>query len=302
MKLDNTALALCFFAAYLASRPTIKRYTTVRCYLCHLRSLWREAGCPGKLMHSPLLNRIMRGIRRALPAPPDAREAFIPPSIIPPAYYIDPPSLRLLLFKAAVVLGFHAMLRYGAFCQFCPEALTVVYHTGRERAWVSFSSKPNLSDKEILGVVFTFAPKFTLSNGLGCAYFCHICDTNPKLAIHCPLCVLDKLVVRGFLRASKRCLFDPLIFTPAALTSYLGHLAGKTDGHPGNPFRSHSLRIGGHTFYTIHNMNLDLRDYLARRAVTRSSLRYFRASPAANLLALRAFYKSLPAKQLSSSE
>ena len=194
------------------------------------------------------------------------------------------------------------MLRYGAFCQFCPEALAIVYYTGRERAWTSFTSVPNLNAKDVLGVVYTFTPKYTLSNGLGCAYFCHICDIKPKLAIHCPLCVLDKLIDRGFLRASKCCLFDPLIFTPAALTSYLGHLAGKTAGQPPNPFRSHSLRIGGHTFYTIHNMNLDLRDYLARRAVTRSSLRYFRASPAANLLAVRSFYKSLPNKQIPSTK
>ena len=299
---DPTSLALCFFAAYLATRPKIKRYTTVRCYLCHLRSLWWEAGCPEKLMHSPLLNRIMRGIRRALPTPPDAREAFIPPCIIPPRHYIDPPSLRLLLFKAAVVMGFHAMLRFGAFCQFYPEALAIVYRTGRERAWTSFASVPDISCEKVLGVIFTFTPKFTLSNGLGCAYFCHICDVCPRLAIHCPLCVLAMLTLRGFLRAPNRCLFDPLIFTPASLTSYLGLLAGKPGSPPSNPFRSHSLRIGGHTFYTIQGMNLDLRDYLARRAVTRSSLRYFRASPAANLLAIRTFYKSLPDKSIPSAK
>ena len=76
---------------------------------------------------------------------------------------------------------------------------------------------------------------------------------------------------------------------------------GKTDGQPSNPFRSHSLRIGDHTVYTIPNMNLDLKDYFARRAGTGSSIR-FPASPAALLLAVRAFYKSLPATQIPSSK
>ena len=76
-----TELALCFFAGYLAALPSIKRHTTVRSYVCHVKALWRDAGCDNTHLHSPLLRVIMRGIRRALPAPPDAREAFI----LPPA-------------------------------------------------------------------------------------------------------------------------------------------------------------------------------------------------------------------------
>ena len=45
-------------------------------------------------------------------------------------------------------------------------------------------------------------------------------------------------------------------------------------------------------------MDPSLRDHLARRAITRFSLRYFRASPASNLHAPRAFYKHLPAPNL----
>ena len=229
-----------------------------------------------------------------LPAPPDAREAFIPPSFVLPPYYIHPPSTRLLLFKAAVVLGFHAMLRYGAFCQFTSEALSLVLKTGRERAYSSYyPESPSLKPEEVLGVLFTFTPKFTLSNGLGTAFFCHICDIAPRLATHCPVCIIARLQRAGLLKVPNRCPFDPLIFTPAALTSFLGHLAGKPGQPPNNPFKPHSLRIGGHTYYTVHNMNPDLRDYLARRAITRSSLRYFRASPASNLHAIRLFYRKV---------
>ena len=67
---DVLTFSLCFFVAYLASRPTIRRYTTVRGYVCHVKALWRDAGCPEKRLHSPLLRAVMRGVRRALPAHP----------------------------------------------------------------------------------------------------------------------------------------------------------------------------------------------------------------------------------------
>ena len=290
-----TSLSLCFFAAYLASRPSIKRYTTVRSYICHVKALWRDAGCPEKRLHSPLLRRVMRGIRRALPAPPDAREAFIPLTLSMPDYYRRPPSSRWLLFKAAVALGFHAMLRFGAFSQLTPKSLTLVFKCGRELPLTSINqAAPNLDPKRLLGILFTFIPKYTLRNGLGTAFFCHICDISPGLAPHCPVCILASLITGGLMRSPSHAILDPLVFSPGALTSYLGHLAGKPGPAPNNPYKPHSLRIGGHTFYTIHGMDPDLRDHLARRAISRCTLRYFRASPASNLHALRAFYKRVP--------
>ena len=292
---NPTSLSLCFFAAYLASRPSIKRYTTVRSYVCHVKALWRDAGCPEKRLHSSLLRRVMRGIRRALPAPPDAREAFIPLTLSMPDYYLRPPSSRWLLFKAVVALGFHAMLRFGAFSQLTPKSLTLVFKCGRELPLTRINqAAPPLDPKRLLGILFTFTPKYTLRNGLGTAFFCHICDVSPPLAPHCPVCSLSSLVSGGHLRSPNRPIFDPLIFSPGALTSYLGHLAGTPGLSPNNPYKPNSLRIGGHTFYTIHGMDPDLRDHLARRAITRCSLRYFRASPASNLHALRAFYKRVP--------
>ena len=89
---DPVTLALCFFAAYLASRPSIRRYNTVRSYICHVKALWRDAGCPKNLLNSPLLSAVLRGVRRALPAPPDPRSAFILPLYQPPSFYANPPS------------------------------------------------------------------------------------------------------------------------------------------------------------------------------------------------------------------
>ena len=70
---DAVSLALCFFAAYLASRPTIRRYTTVRSYVCHVKALWRDAGCAENSLHSPLLTMLLRGVR-----PTPARRSSYP--------------------------------------------------------------------------------------------------------------------------------------------------------------------------------------------------------------------------------
>ena len=73
------------------------------------------------------------------------------------------------------------MLRYGAFCQFSPNALTLVFKTGRELAFCSCrTDEQNLGPKAVLEVLFTFVPKYTLSNGLRTAFFSHICDIAPQ--------------------------------------------------------------------------------------------------------------------------
>ena len=261
-----------------------------------MKALWRDAGCAEELLHSPLLRAVMRGIRRALPSPPDPREAFVLPIYEPPNYYQKPPSKKALIFKAATILGFHAMLRFGAFCQFNANALYLVLTNGRELrlANTPIRTLPNLRSS-LLGIVYRFEPKYTSVHSWGTAYFCHICVVAPPLKVHCPACVIIKLWRRGHLRAPFRPVFNPTFFSPSALSSYLGHIAGKPGRRPQNKFKPHSLRIGGHTFYTVHGMSPDLRDYLARRAISRCSLRYYRASPAANLYALRTFYKSVPA-------
>ena len=84
-------LALAYFAAHVALTPSITRGTTVASYLSHVRTLWRNAGCPEHLLDSVFVGRVMKGIRRALPAAPDSRHAFLlldcrpPPSVHRPS-------------------------------------------------------------------------------------------------------------------------------------------------------------------------------------------------------------------------
>ena len=85
-----------------------------------------------KSLQSPFHRPVMRVIRRALPSPPKPREAFILPNYKHPSYYHNPQSKRALVFKAATVLGYHAMLRFGAFCQFNAQSLCLELTNGHE--------------------------------------------------------------------------------------------------------------------------------------------------------------------------
>ena len=193
------------------------------------------------------------------------------------------------------------MLRFGAFCQLTPNRLTAIFRNGGELP-ISHVPIDLLESTEhlLVGFMFSFSPKYTSSDGrVTTAFFCHICDVAPKLAYHCPACVLLRLWRRGLLLFPTRPVFDPKIFSPSALASYMQLFSSRPRGQSPDGFKPHSLRIGGHTFYTMHGMSADLRDFLARRVVSRCSLRYYRASPIGNIQALRDFYASV--KQLPSA-
>ena len=57
--------------------------------------------------------------------------------------------------------------------------------------------------------------------------------------------------------------------------------------------KPHSLRIGGHTYYTVYGLNSDFRDYLARRKVNKSTMTYYRASPYLTIYKLRQFFERI---------
>ena len=94
----------------------------------------------------------------------------------------SPHPKKALIFKAATILGFHAMLRFGAFCQFNANALYLVLTNGRELrlANTPIQTLPNLRSS-LLGIVYRFEPKYTSVHSWGTAYFCHICVVAPPL-------------------------------------------------------------------------------------------------------------------------
>ena len=80
--------------------------------------------------------------------------------------------------------------------------------------------------------------------------------------------------------------FPPSVISTTILTQTMRGLACiKKNVKP------HSLRIGGHTYYTVYGMDKDFRDYLARRKVNTSTQTYYRASPRLTIFKLRQFFQ-----------
>ena len=154
-------------------------------------------------------------------------------------------------------------------------------------AWLSSRRPPNPFVGALVAAIERLKYKFSPPQA---AYFPRICDIDPSFAPFCPLLLLTQMFARGHLIHHNRPIF-PITFTPRTLCPYIMFLSG--GGHLSVDLaliKTHSLRIGGHTYFTAMGMAPDLTDYLGRRKVNRCSLRYFRSSPSLTLTAIRRFF------------
>ena len=88
-------------------------------------------------------------------------------------------------------------------------------------------------------------------------------------------------------------IFPAAVVSRPALSDYKKLIVPlKRLGHAGR-FTPHSLRIGGHTFYSIKNMNDDFLHFLGRRAISRVCQLYYRANAYDNVVRLNMFFKSI---------
>ena len=88
-------------------------------------------------------------------------------------------------------------------------------------------------------------------------------------------------------------IFPKRIISSPLLTDYLRYIAGKQGGLGGGKFTPHSLRTGGHTFFTMKNMDADFTHFLGRRAISRVCQLYYRARAHDNILRLNMFFRSI---------
>ena len=91
----------------------------------------------------------------------------------------------------------------------------------------------------------------------------------------------------------NRNIFPKNKVSTSILPDYLQFIAHKRGDLRGNRFTPHSLRIGGHTFYSIKNMDADFVHFLGRRAISRVCQLYYRASAFDNVLRLNMFFRSI---------
>ena len=216
------------------------------------------------------------------PPHPDRRVAFLLPHYSFPSAFVRPLSKNLLLFKAAVVFGFLGMFRFCTFAKLSKKSIVLVSSKGREFR-LSSGSTAELSAlarvHKICGFYFLFSSKF---HAHARAYFCSMKGFSQPWSTFCPVQLLIDLARSDLL--SGESLFPRSIISARALSLYMRYVSNSSTS-----FTPHSLRIGGQTFYSVHNMQEDFIHFLGRRQISRASQLYYRARATDNINRLSRF-------------
>ena len=117
-----------------------------------------------------------------------------------------------------------------------------------------------LVSNAVMGFYFTFDDKFHPGAR---AYFCKVGDLHHRLKAICPISQLITVLKLS----PNDIFFPPSEVTRAILTKNMQKLACIRRN-----VKPHSLRIGGHTFYTVYSLDTDFQDYLARRKVNKATV------------------------------
>ena len=224
----------------------------------------------------------MRGVKRCMPPKADSRIAFLLTHYQLPRRIARSRSNTVMKALAAISFGFFAMLRFHSYGKFCWKNLTLVLREGREITPTDFNHtiiQQLLVSNRLIGFYFTFQDKFHPGAR---AYFCKVGDLNRRLRLICPL---EHLIKLSQVSVGDR-FFPESELTRASLTKSMRDLACIIKN-----VKPHSLRIGGHTYYTVYGLDSDFRDYLARRKVKNSTMTYYRASPHLTIYKLRQFFE-----------
>ena len=281
-KVSLNAMLLCFFAASLFNNPKNFAYSTIRNYVGHVRSGWANQGTELSPFDRAILTRVFRGVRALRPAAVDSRLAFLLPHYNFPRIFTSPISIDHLIFKAAVVLGFLGMFRFSTFHKLNVNNTFLIDRSGRE-----FTLTPTRSalvhSPNIVGFYFSFSSKYHPNAQ---AYYCSLRHLPQPWSTLCPVTILRLMEQNGLLSSGH--LFPREKLTSAALGTYMEFVARSR-----HSFTPHSLRIGGHTFFSAHNMDEDLVQFLGRRTITKASQLYYRARAADNVSRLNMFFTRL---------
>lgn len=285
-QLSLRGLMLCFFTASLFLNGKNLKSSTIRNYVGHIRTHWEKAGANLTPFDKGIISRILKGVAALRPTTADKRTAFLLPHFLLPETVKNPMSKDQLIFKAAVIFGFLGMFRYSTFGKLTCHSVVLISQ-GREEFPLETGAYEELEHliktENISGFYFHFAAKFHPD---GRAYYCKLGDFDDPWDQLCPLKILIELSRNGLLNSKK--IFDTKILTSKTLGAYMQYIAKTT-----TRFTPHSLRIGGHTFYSIQNMHGDFVQFLGRRSINRASQLYYRASAADNISRLRLFFTDI---------
>ena len=284
--LSLKGLLLIFFTASLFMNSKNLQHATIRNYVCHVRTEWLITGAPMTAFDSKIVARMLRGVGILRPSRPDPRVAFLLPHLTPPPIFCCPLSTEHLLYKAVIIFGFFGMLRFGTFAKLSPQSITLVSATGEMFTHVIWGKVPVrefVSLYNIVGFYLSFKAK---RHPNARAYYCTLQGLPANWSALCPLATFMALAETNLLHTG--CIFPTHLITTAKLTEYM-HTFCRNGPH----FSPHSLRIGGHTFYSLQNMNEEFVQFLGRRAIRRASELYYRANPVDNIKRLRTFFSDV---------
>ena len=205
----------------------------------------------------------MRGIKRSMPPKADSRVAFLLIHYRFPRQFKNTISRTVRKTIAAVSFGFFAMLRFHSYGKLCLESLRLVLEGGREVTPSKIGQQMTrnvLASNSIFGFYFIFDDK---CHPGARAYFCRVGDLHHSLRRLCPLKNLQSIV-----EIAQNSIF----FQKSEITSWVLTKTMETMARVKKNFKPHSLRIGGHTYYTVYGLNTEFRDYLARRKVKKTDV------------------------------
>ena len=95
-----------FFHRILFMNPATLQHSTIRNYVCHVRTNWLTSGAPLTPFDNQIVTRVLRGVATLRPCRPDPRVAFLLPHLKPPPIFNCPLTTDQLLYKAATIYGF----------------------------------------------------------------------------------------------------------------------------------------------------------------------------------------------------
>ena len=278
-------LTLCFFAAKLSLRKSIKSNKTITSYIRHVKNNWIQNGVDPESLNSDVLKRVLKGLKRRLPSKMDTRPAFLLPHYELPKDLGHPTSGRLCTTIAAVIFGFFGLARFHVLKKLELKALSLVDKGGHQyklhKLSKKFRKKVLFSDK-IIGFFFEVEDKF---HPVARVYLPRVSDVLPKWRFICPLRALQLLWAHDLLTPST---FGKTSVKKVDLINALKRIDGND-----RDFKSQSLRIGAQTFFVTYGLPEAFVEFLARRKAPRVAQIYYRASPRLTLNKLRNFALTL---------
>ena len=281
------SLIMCLFAAFLFSTKTIKSPATIKSYIRHAKNYCIKRGCVPSSLESHLLSSIVNGITKKRPKISDTRPAFLLPHLKFPLKFRHPTTSDNCVLMAALIFGFFGMLRFHVFRKLKWNSLVLVGIDGREHKMEKFRNKgfnKHLSSGKIMGFYFDVSDKF---HPVSRVYLPKLADLDPFWAAICPFRALRRLW------AHELFVSDP--FAKENLTVAGLIEAMKITEINNKSYKTHSLRIGGHTFFVTYGMPEDFVNFLGRRKVSKTSQLYYRASARLTLQKFRRFAQNTKA-------